>query len=246
MQLVDISERDTISAVLITKNEEAFIERALESLIWCDEIVVVDSGSTDQTRQICSKPGSNWEKKIKLIDHPWMGFSEQRNFAMEQAQSRWIFFLDGDEACSRELAQKILQVISEPDRDSKNVEYKIHRQEFFLGKPIYHGIWNPSFHVRLFKKGSLKFIGNIHEGTTSQNRQEKINESIIHVEDLQIERFLNKLNSYTSIQAQNDFNNGIRTNIPRILLSFPAMLYKNYIYYKAIHLRASSIRRGRL
>jgi hypothetical protein len=73
----------------------------------------------------------------------------------------------------------------------------------------------------------------VHEGTLSRNERETIHESIIHVEDLRIERLLNKLNSYTSIQAKNDFDSGKRTCIARILLSFPAMLYKNYIYYKA-------------
>jgi glycosyltransferase involved in cell wall biosynthesis len=233
MQLVDHSECETISAVLIVKNEAYYIGKALESVSWCDEIIVVDSESTDETASICKNPQAPWAKKIKFISQPWLGFSDQRNFAMEHAQSKWIFFLDGDESCSSELALKIKSILSKSALDASAKEYKIHRQEFFLGKKIRYGIWNPSYHVRLFRNGTVKFTGTVHEGTLSRNERETIHESIIHVEDLRIERILNKLNSYTSIQAKNDFDSGKRTCIARILLSFPAMLYKNYIYYKA-------------
>lgn len=233
MQLVDYSERESISAVLIIKNEAAYIAKALESLCWCDEIVVVDSESTDNTVQICKNPNAPWVSKLKFITQPWLGFSEQRNFAMEQASSEWIFFLDGDESCSPELTKKILDILSKAGQETELKEYKVHRQEFFLGKRIRHGIWNPSYHVRLFKKGTVKFVGSVHEGTVSKNKLETLHESIIHVEDLRIERILNKLNSYTTIQAQIDFEKGKRTCIARILLSFPAMLYKNFIYYRA-------------
>ncbi len=113
MQLVDYSERALISAILIVKNEEAYIEKALQSLLWCDEIVVVDSFSTDNTFAICNNPNALWAKKIKWIQQPWLGFSDQRNFAIEQAKSEWIFFLDGDESCSAELSKKILEILND-------------------------------------------------------------------------------------------------------------------------------------
>ena len=233
MQLVDYSSRDSISAVLIVKNEATYIKRALESLVWCDEIVVVDSMSSDLTPSICKDPKASWASKIKFIQKEWLGFSDQRNFAIEQASSEWIFFLDGDEACSPPLAKRIQQILADHYQSSPLIQYKVHRQEFFIGKPIHFGIWNPSFHVRLFKKGEVKFSGEVHEGTITQCETHKIHESIIHVEDLRIERFLSKLNHYTSIQAKNDFESGMRTNFFRIFFAFPAMFYKNYIYYRA-------------
>jgi glycosyltransferase involved in cell wall biosynthesis len=233
MQLVDYSSRESISAVLIVKNEAAYIDKALKSLLWCDEIVVIDSFSTDDTPKICQDPKAPWVNKLKFSQQSWLGFSEQRNFAIEKANSKWIFFLDGDESCSTELSIKIQEILAENNQDASPIQYKIHRQEFFLGKPIYFGIWNPSFHVRLFKKGDVKFSGEVHEGTITQCKTKKIFESIIHVEDLRIERFLTKLNQYTSLQAKNDYASGMRTNFIKILLAFPAMFYKNYFYYRA-------------
>lgn len=233
MQLVDYSARDSISAVLIVKNEAAYIAKALQSLLWCDEIVVIDSFSTDDTAKICKDPKAPWATKIKFSQQDWLGFSEQRNFAMEQATSKWIFFLDGDESCSLELSRRIQEILSDNKKDGPSIQYKIHRQEYFLGKPIYFGIWNPSFHVRLFKKGEVKFSGEVHEGTITKSETHKIYESIIHVEDLRIERFLTKLNQYTTLQAKNDFATGMRTNFFKIFFAFPAMFYKNYIYYRA-------------
>ena len=104
-----------VSAVLIIKNEEQFIERALRSLLWCDEIVVVDAESSDRTASICKDPGAPWAGKLKWNTQAWLGFSEQRNFAMKLASHDWIFFLDGDEACSPELAQKIQQLLHHPN-----------------------------------------------------------------------------------------------------------------------------------
>lgn len=225
-----MSKSVAISAVLIVKNEAAFIERALHSLLWCDEIVVVDAYSDDATPILCKHAQAPWASKMKFIQKEWLGFSTQRNFAMSQTQNNWVFFLDGDEACSPELASAIRKTLNETD---ETFQYKIRRQEFFLKKPIHYGIWNPSYHIRLFKKEGIEFVGNVHEGVKSNYPTASIDEPIIHVEDLRIERFLAKLNHYTTLQAQNDYENGLRTNFVRIFLSFPAMFYKNYVYYKA-------------
>lgn len=232
MQLVDYSARDSISAVLIVKNEAEYISRALHSLMWCDEIVVVDAFSDDQTAEICNHPSAPWAAKLNFIQQSWLGFSEQRNFAMAQAKNEWIFFLDGDECCSPELAARIQEVLSDNKKERAPTQYKVHRQEFFLGKPIHHGIWNPSYHVRLFKKGDVHFSGEVHEGVISKCSTEKIDASIIHVENLKIERFLSKLNHYTTLQAKQDFAGGMRTGFFKIILAFPAMFLKNYLYYQ--------------
>ncbi len=233
MQLVDYSSRDSVSAVLIIKNEANFIARALSSLLWCDEIVVVDSFSNDETSQICKDPKAAWASKIRFVQQEWLGFSEQRNFAIEQSNSKWIFFLDGDEACSTELSNKIQKILGEHQQNPESTQYKIHRQEYFLGKPIYYGIWNPSYHVRFFKKGEVRFTGEVHEGTITKCNTKKIDEPIHHVEDLRIERFLTKLNHYTSLQSKHDYETGMRTNFFKIFFAFPAMFYKNYFYYQA-------------
>jgi glycosyltransferase involved in cell wall biosynthesis len=221
----------TVSALLIVKNEAKYIERALESLLWCDEIVVVDAFSQDETPLFCKDHNRPWAGKIRFLQKEWQGFSAQRNFAIDQARSSWVFFLDGDETCSPELASKIRVLLDSPNL--RLTQFKIRRQEFFLKKPIHHGIWNPSYHIRFFPKDRLRFVGDVHEGVESPFETLAIEEPIIHVEDLRIERILQKLNHYTTIQAENDCARGLRTNPLRILLSFPAMFYKNYIYYGA-------------
>lgn len=222
-----------VSAVLIVKNEEAFLARALESLCWCDEIVVVDAMSTDRTAEIAKNPKAPWIKKLRWIQQPWLGFSNQRNFAMAQAHYDWIFFLDGDEQCSPELAARVQSVVNESTLGKRTLcQYQVRRQEFFLGQPIHHGIWNPSRPLRLFPKAGTRFHGEVHEGVGSPYSTQLIEEPIIHVEDLRIERFLNKLNTYTTLQAQADFDRGLRTHWLRILLAFPAMVLKNWIYYR--------------
>ena len=220
-----------VTGLLIVKNEAEFIERALNSLLWCDEIVVIDACSTDKTPELCKNPDKPWADKIRFISREWTGFSDQRNFAITQAKYDWVFFLDGDEACSSALSKKLQELLSTTRLEP--AQYKIRRQEFFLRKPINHGIWNPSYHVRFFHKDGFHFHGEVHEGVRSAHDTYTIDEKIIHVQDLRIERFLGKLNHYTSIQARADYESGIRTNIFRIVLAFPAMFYKNYIYYGA-------------
>ncbi len=221
----------SVSALLIIKNEARYIERALSSLLWCDEILVVDAFSQDETRALCTDAGKPWSSKIRFMQKEWLGFSAQRNLAIEHAKNPWVFFLDGDESCSPELAQKIQSLLESPGLTPG--QYKVRRQEFFLKKPIHHGIWNPSYHIRFFYRDHLRFTGEVHEGVECQDEIRQIHEPIIHVEDLRIERILNKLNHYTTIQAEADYARGVRTSWLRILLSFPAMLYKNYIYYGA-------------
>jgi len=221
----------SVSALLIVKNEAIFIERALLSLLWCDEIVVVDAFSQDDTPLICQDKSKPWAQKIRFLQREWAGFSEQRNFAISQARNPWVFFLDGDEACSTELATRLRNLLNSPE--SRPSQFKVRRQEFFLKKPIHHGIWNPSYHIRFFHKENLRFVGDVHEGIESPYETLTVDEPIIHVEDLRIERILQKLNHYTTLQAENDVGRGLKTHPLRILLSFPAMFYKNYVYYGA-------------
>jgi glycosyltransferase involved in cell wall biosynthesis len=219
-----------VSGLLIVKNEASFIEQALLSVLWCDEIVVVDAMSTDQTPEICLRVDAPWSSKIKFVQNEWIGFSAQRNVAIDLAKYEWVFFLDADERCSEALAIRLQEILK---NEPSPAVFKVRRQEYFLRKPIHYGIWNPSFHMRFFPKQGVKFFKTVHEGIESTLPVKMVSEPILHNEDLRIERFLNKLNHYTTLQAQNDFERGMRTNLLRILLSFPAMFYKNYIYYRA-------------
>ncbi len=225
-----------ISTVVITKNEEKNIARCLTSLMWSDEIVVVDAESVDKTSSICRDPQAPWAKKINFIQRSWKGFNDQRNFAISQAKNDWLLVLDADEECSVELAQKVTSLLKMPNGPEVRA-YKVKRVEYFLGKPIHYGIWNPSYQDRFFNKNGIKYVNEIHEYPVFAETEEKfsvrIHEPIYHCPSFEPHKFLDKMNRYTTIEARDRFNHGQRTNVFRLLFAFPAMFLKNYFYYKA-------------
>ncbi len=221
---------NSISAVVITRNEEKKIARCLESLSWADEIIVIDGNSEDSTAKICKDPSKPWSKKINFLSKSWSGFRSQRNFAIDQAKNDWIFSIDSDEQCSPELAKKIKQLMtSKPS----NLYYKVHRIEYFLGKAIRWGIWNPSYQDRLFNKKGVRYVNEIHEYPKYPSKPDRIHEPIYHFPSFAPDHFLEKMNKYTTIEARDRVVAGQRTNWFRMITSGPAMFLKNYFYYKA-------------
>lgn len=221
-----------LSAAIITKNEEKHIARCLESLTWVDEIVVVDAFSTDKTEAICSNPSAPWAGKIRFFKREWTGFRDQRTFAMEKTSHEWLLVVDADEKCSEELAAKIIDLLNAPDGPAHRA-YKIRRVEYFLGKPIHYGIWNPSYQDRFFHKAGVKYVNDIHEYPIFPVTPQDIHEPLIHSPEFHPERFLEKMNKYTTIEARDRVRRGQRTNVFRLIGAFPAMFLKNYFYYGA-------------
>ena len=105
--------------------------------------------------------------------------------------------------------------------------------EYFLGKQIHHGIWNPSYQDRFFHREGVKYINDVHEYPQFRQVPQEIHEPLLHAPDFSIERFLDKMNRYTSIEARDRVSDGKRTNWFRILGAFPAMFWKNFVYYGA-------------
>lgn len=146
---------------VIAYNEEAKIGAALESVQWADEIIVVDSGSSDATCAIAAKHGA------RVIPHQWEGFGRQKQFAANAASNDWIFSLDADERLSNELRDEILDLRKQPPRHSG---YLIPRLSYYLGRPIHHGGWYPDRQLRLFDrtKGKWKDVP-VHESVEMQD-----------------------------------------------------------------------------
>lgn len=221
-----------VSAVIITFNEEKKIGTCLGSLIWADEILVVDAYSTDNTKNICLDPGKPWFEKIRVLERKWTGFRDQRNFSIEQANHDWVLVVDADEECSTELNAKIQDLLKSRDPLRKKA-YKVHRREFFMGKPIFHGMWNPSYQDRFFCRNGVKYINEIHEYPVFQEEPGRIHEALFHRSDLTIERYLEKLNRYTTLEAQDRYISGQRTTLFRLIGAFPAHFLKSLFYYGA-------------
>jgi len=145
----------TISAIIITFNEEQDIEDCLESVAFCDEIVVVDSGSTDATRNIAARLGA------RVIVNPWPGFSKQKNLAVSLATSDWILHVDADERVTAESRDEILAAIRAPAQPHNG--FFLPRLNYWLGRPIRYGGWSPDYGMRLFRRGHATCVGESHE-----------------------------------------------------------------------------------
>lgn len=217
---------------MICLNEERCIARCLASLSWADEIVVIDGGSTDQTARIATDPSAPWASRLKWIVNPWPGFKTQRNLSLSSASHDWIFVIDADEACSPELAAR-MQALKKAPGEPPCKYYKVKRTEYFLGRAIHFGIWNPSYQDRFFHRKGIQYVNEIHEYPPFPSPPDRIHEPLLHWPDFGPDQFLYKMNKYTTIEARDRYDQGKRTHLLRILSAGPAMFLKNYFYYKA-------------
>ena len=167
-----------------------------------------------------------------MIQREWAGFNSQRNFAIQSAMYDWVLVIDADEECSQDLADQICVLLNRPGGPPYRA-YKIRRMEYFLGKLIQYGIWNPSYQDRFFHRSGVKYINDVHEYPVFSSPPQMIHEPLYHFPDFNTEKFLQKMNHYTTIEAQDRVRRGQRTNWFRLLFAFPAMFFKNYFYYNA-------------
>src|SRR2546428_1191531 len=143
--------RGSVSAVVVTLNEEERLRACLESLTWADELVVVDDESSDQTGQIAR------EFTDRVWVRPWPGFAAQKNFALEQATSDWILSVDADEEVSPELREEIRAVLGRPGEGADG--YRVPRRNIFWGRWVRHGGLYPDWQLRFFRRGRGRFAG---------------------------------------------------------------------------------------
>jgi glycosyltransferase involved in cell wall biosynthesis len=184
----------SLSVAIITKNEEANLPRALESVRWANEIVVVDSGSTDGTVEIA------WSSGAKLIQEEWHGFGKQKNLAIEYCTSEWILSLDADEEVSEALAQEITQLLEEtPEVDA----FFVPRRNFFLGRWIKHGGYYPDPKLRLFRKGTAWFEERVvHETLQYSDPIRTLQNDLIHHAYPTLESYIEHMNRYSTLGAE--------------------------------------------
>ncbi|MGZ4960875.1 MAG: glycosyltransferase family 2 protein [Methylomonas sp.] len=188
------TQRPKLSVIIITLNEAENIRACLESVIWADEIIVIDSGSTDETVRICRELGAN-----VVVNSDWKGFGFQKNLALQQATGDWILSLDADERISPALQQLIQKCLNAPTAEG----YLLPRQAYFLGKAMKHGGWWPDYVLRLFKREAGQFSEVlVHETVLVKGKTEKLKEPIIHYSYVSLEQLLEKINKYSSAGAK--------------------------------------------
>ncbi len=193
-----------VSVVINAQNAEKDVPQAISSVKnFADEIVVVDQDSTDNTSEIAKKMGA------KVFKHKSVMYVELvRNFAIEKAQGEWILILDSDEEISPTLAKKIKEIIKNPQADY----YRIPRKNIIFGKWIEHTSWSPDYNIRLFRKGFVAWIEEIHSVPITQgvgmDIEAKEELSIIHHNYSSIDGYLEKLIRYTKVQSEGLMKNG--------------------------------------
>ena len=190
--------RPKISACVITLNEEQKIRRCLRSLTWCDEIVVLDSFSTDRTRDICR------EFTERVYEHEWLGYVAQRNLLREMAIHPWVLFLDADEEVSPGLRQEIE---TELGRGAERyVGYEFPRQVYYIGRWIRHGEWYPDVKLRLFSKAHGRTEGQEpHDKVVVSGPVMRLTHPIWHYTYDDISDHVSTLNRFSTITARQRF-----------------------------------------
>jgi glycosyltransferase involved in cell wall biosynthesis len=193
----------SISVVVITKNEEANIERCLRSVDWADEVNVLDSGSTDRTVEISQKLGARVS-----VTADWPGFGPQKNRALAQATGDWVLSLDADEWVTADLRDEILNVISRPNG---TIAFRVPRLSSFCGRFMRHSGWWPDYVTRLFRRGAARFSDDVvHERVIADGKTGTLREPIMHETFVDLDELLQKMNNYSTLAAQ-DMRHGGRT-----------------------------------
>lgn len=211
-----------LSVIVITKNEERNIADCLESVRWADEIVLVDAESTDSTVEIARKHNA------KIFIRAWRGFSQAKQFALEQTTHRWILWIDADERVTPELAEEIQKCVRADREDIGG--YRFARRAYFLGRWIRHCGWYPGYVVRLFKKDTVRFTDDdVHEQIEVPGRIETLHHDLLHFTDNSLEHYFNKYNSYTSLAANQMMESGKRVSIADLLLRPGFIFLKMYL-----------------
>lgn len=221
-----ISFMQKISAVIIALNEEEYIEKCIRSVAEvADEIVVVDSFSTDRTKEICLSLGA------RFIEHQFEGYRDQKNFALTQASFDYVLSLDADEALSPQLEKSILLA----KQDLKYDGYKFNRLNNYCGRWIYHTNLSPECKIRLFNRKKAQWGGfNIHETIALDNPKSVVflKGSLLHWLYDSYEESVNKMNTFTTILAKEYFIKGYKSSSIRLLIS-PVWRFFHSYFLKA-------------
>lgn len=206
---------------MITKNAAGKLAACLSSLSFCDEILVVDSGSSDSTCEIARSFNA------RIIEKPWLGFGRQKQFAVDQASNDWVFCIDADEWVSTQLAASIAQKLKQPSAPV----YRMARRNRFLGKWLRHGEGYPDWSLRLFDRRSARWSDDpVHEKVLYAVTPGTLEGDLMHESAESLREYIEKQNSYTSLAAQQLFERGQSANALRLLGSPVVRFIKFYVF----------------
>ena len=212
-----------LSAIIITKNEAGNIADCLDSLSFCDERIVVDSSSDDDTVQIAERNGA------RVVPHDFVGFGAQKNFALAQAKGNWVLSIDADERVTPALEEEIKMAVAAGEADA----YEMPRRSTFCGRAMRHSGWYPDYVLRLFRRGSARFSDHIvHERVACDGKVGRLREPILHFPVARLEDALSRIDRYSTAGAEITVSSGKS-------VSFSAGIFHGlYAFFRAYVLRA--------
>ena len=210
----------TISVLIITFNEEKAIRRCLESVKWADEIVVIDSESSDQTVTIAR------EYTDKVYVQKWQGFAATKNFGLRYITGDWLLAVDADEEISIALKNEIVDVVNSTQCDG----FYLPRIANFLGRWIKHSGWYPGYVLRLIRKEHARYHNKkVHEFLETPDKVEKLQQPIFHYTDPNLSHYFAKFNEYTSLAAEEQWDQGKHFKLIDLMIRPLHLSFKMYI-----------------
>ena len=209
-----------ISVVIIARDEEKNIARCLKSVRWADELIVVDTGSSDETPKIAESLGA------RLYRIEWTGFGDAKRFGVEKASEGWVLSLDADEEITDVLASEITEAV----KGDHFAGYYIPRRTSFMGRWIRHSRWYPDYVLRLFRKEAGSFTSSlVHEKAQIEGNVGRMKSPILHYSYPDVETYMRKLETYTSLAARELHKKGRSFSVTSLVLKPLAAFSRHYI-----------------
>lgn len=214
-----------LSVIIITKNEASHIGRCLESVSWADEIIVLDSGSEDETVSICHQYTN------KVYETDWPGFGIQKQRALDKSKGDWVLSIDADETVTAALRQQIEQAV----KSERFSGWEIPRLSSYCGKHMRHGGWWPDYVLRLFRREYGRFTDSlVHERILLEGEIGRLTTPLLHESFVNLEEVLRKVDHYSTLNAEMLYERGIKSSLSKALIKALWNFFRTYIIKLAI------------